>query len=414
MKIGTICLSTDNMSQYDKKHTITIVLLCIGYFIDFYDLTIFSASYVNVFRDLFHIYDNFAIQRLYLQISSFYVAGIFCGAILFGVLADKIGRTATIRYSILLYSTAMIASVFANSIVLFTLLRFISGLGLAAEFATSSVLINELVPPKRASLYNSFLYFCGILGGMSATYLGAISWQCMYLCGGFAGIIIYVLRKNIYESLIFLNLKSGIAKGNFLGLFNSWHKILKFVRLLLLIVPFNFMIVVMFIYPRFMNINGDLALLTRQLLSGFFIGNLVSTIAYNFIIRKFKDFRFFLLFNIIIFAIVMPLFNYVNTQFYYVYALMLGFLGGGLPTVWIQLVVKSYGTNIRSTASNVLFAAGRLTSILFNVLLVGWIAVPQKFRFNIVLTIVIIVLLVLISLLYTKNNYNDNMEYVER
>lgn len=412
METGT-SLANNNLSSDNKKYTITIILLCIGYFIDFYDLTIFSASYVSVFRDLFQIQDSTEIQSLYLKISSIYTAGIFFGAVLFGILGDKLGRTIIIRYSILIYSIAMIASVFTTSIPVFTFFRFISGVGLATEFATSSVLIHELLSTKKASFYNSLLYFCGILGGVTATYLGIVSWQIMYLFGGIAGIIIYLLRKKIYESLAFLKLAPEIVKGNVLHIFNSWSKILRFVRLLLLIVPFNFLIVIMFIYPRFMPINGDLAILTRDLLTGFFIGNLVSTVTCNLVINKFKDFRIFLLFNIIVFALVMPLYLFVNKDFYWLYAIVLGLLGGGLPTVWIQVVVKSYGTNMRNTASNALFATGRLTAILFNLLVGSWLLIPQRFYLYMLCTIVIITVLVMVAIFTTPNNYNKSMEYVE-
>ena len=412
MQTGTITLSNDKIQQ-SNKYTITIILLCLGYFIDFYDLTIFSASYVSVIRESFGIHDTDEIQRLYLFISSIYTVGIFCGAILFGIFGDKLGRITIIRYSILIYSIAMIASVLTTSIPVFTFLRFISGVGLAAEFATSSVLIHELLPLKRASLYNSFLYFCGILGGITATYLGVVSWQMMYLIGGFSGVVLFLLRKKIYESLLFLNLDKKIIRGNFLQLFNSRVKLAKFLRLFILIVPFNFLIVIMFMYPRFMNVNGDLAHLTRDLLTGFFIGNLISTIGCSIIISKFKDYRVFLLINIILFALVMPSYSLINNQYYSLYAISLGLLGGGLPTVWIQVVVKSYGTNIRSTASNTLFAFGRLSGILFNTFIASWILYPETFQIKVTGAVVIIAILVILSIILTKNNYDSNMGFVE-
>ncbi|MBY0378804.1 MAG: MFS transporter [Burkholderiales bacterium] len=413
METGTIALSNDETQQNGNKYMMTIILLCVGYFIDFYDLTIFSASYVSVIRESFGIYDMVSIQRLYLFISSVYTIGIFCGAVVFGVFGDKLGRITMIRYSILLYSIAMIVSVFTKSIPVFTFLRFISGVGLAAEFATSSVLIHELLPFKRASLYNSFLYFCGILGGITATYLGIISWQAMYLVGGFSGIILFLLRKKIYESLLFLHLDKKIIKGNFLQLFNSRAKLAKFLRLFILIVPFNFLIVIMFMYPRFMNVHGELAHLTRDLLTGFFIGNLISTICCNFVINKFRDFRAFLLINIIMFVLVMPLYSLINDRYYLLYTIFLGLLGGGLPTVWIQVVVKSYGTNIRSTASNTLFAFGRLSGILFNIFIANWISHSETFQIKVIGAVLIIAILVILSIVLTKNNYDSNVGFIE-
>ena len=412
MQTGTISEIDLNIGK-NNKYIVTIILLCIGYFIDFYDLTIFSSSYVNVFRDAFQMHDTTQIQQLFLKISSIYTAGIFCGALFFGILGDKLGRTAMIRYSIALYSSAMILSVFTTSIPFFTFLRFISGFGLAAEFATSSVLINELLPVKYAARYNSLLYFCGILGGMTAIYLGAMSWKLLYLFGGIVGFVIYITRKKILESELFSNLQQKTQKGSVLQLFNSWRNILKFCRLWILIVPFNFLISIMFIYPKFMHLTGDLGDLTRELLTGFFIGNLISTLGSNYVINKFKDYRVFILINIILFSLVMPLFWLVNNQFFLMYAILLGLLGGGLPTVWIQLVVKSYGTNLRSTAANTIFAFGRFSCIGFNSIISVWMISAKTFNFNVLWMVILILSLVLLALYKTKNNYEANMQYIE-
>lgn len=100
--------TTDTMHR--QRIVFTIFLLCFGYYIDFYDLTIFSACYTNVIKDLFHIYDPIETQRLYLTISNYYTIGIILGAITFGILGDKFGRSYIIRYSILIYSVAIIIS----------------------------------------------------------------------------------------------------------------------------------------------------------------------------------------------------------------------------------------------------------------------------------------------------------------
>ncbi len=406
-------MNTIAHTNNQTKYTFTVILLCIGYFVDFYDLTIFSASYVNTFRDLFHITDTNQIQKLYLYISSIYTLGIFTGAILFGILGDKFGRSIIIRYSILIYSIAMLLSVVSSSVYFFTLLRFISGFGLATEFATSSVLINELFTSHKASIYNSYLYLCGILGGITATYLSGVSWQLMYILGGVIGIIIFFLRKNIYESLVFINIDKNISKGQILQLFNSKDKIIKFIRLLILIIPFNFLIVTMFMFPKFMNIHEDLAYLIKILLFGFFMGNVISTLMCRYIINRFKSHKVFVLINITLFAILIPIYRYIDNSNYFIYALGLGLLGGGLPTTWIQIVVRDYGANLRNTASNTLFAGGRLVGMLFNLLIANWILNFNRFNANIIITCIVIVALVLIAIFFTKNNYNQDMRYVE-
>ena len=392
----------------------TIFLLCCGYFVDFYDLTIFAASYTQVIQNLFQIYNPIEIQSLYLTITNFYTAGIILGAITFGIIGDKFGRSYVIRYSILIYSTAIILSIFAKSIILFTILRFVAGFGLATEFATSSVLLAELLGTRQAANSTKWLYCSGILGGITAVFISRIfPWQFVFICGGAAGIIIFILRKKILESVLFKLLTPTISRGNFFKLFANRTQTLKLIKLFILIVPFNFIISVMFMLPNFMPISLKLGHAIQILLTGFFLGNLVSTFASSYIINYFKDYRVYCWLNIALFLIVVPLFRFIPDNFFFIYCLFIGLLGGGLPTVWIQLISRSYPTEIRNTASNTLWAMGRGSGIIFNLLCLVWITNKSLFIYSITVSSLVIASLVIIVLLNTKNNYNNALNQIE-
>jgi putative MFS transporter len=393
-----------------KRLGFTIVLLCFGYFIDFYDLTIFSACYTNVIKDLFQIYDPIKIQKLYLTITNYYTIGIIAGAVTFGVLGDKYGRSYVIRYSILIYSVAIILSIFTKSIPVFTLLRFIAGFGLATEFATSSVLIGELLSTKNATIATKWLYLSGVLGGITAVYIGSkFSWQIMFLFGGIIGIILYLLRKQILESKLFLLLNSK-SQGNISLLVNSPKQVAKLIKLFILIVPFNFIISAMFILPSFMPVSFSLDHAVQLLLIGFFLGNIVSTFFCSFIVNYFKDYRSYIWLTLFTFLVIVPTFTLVSDQLFFAYSFIIGLIGGGLPTIWIQMINKEYATAIRSTASNTLYAMGRASAVGFNLLLLNWIEHRQTFSTNIITCVIIISILVAIVLLKLKNTYGQELQ----
>lgn len=402
--------TTDTINHQSIK--LTIFLLCFGYFIDFYDLTIFSACYANVIKDLFHIYTPIEIQKLYLTISNYYTIGIISGAITFGILGDKFGRSYIIRYSILIYSVAIVISIFTKSIVIFTILRFTAGFGLATEFATSSVLIAELLNTKNTTTATKLLYLSGILGGITAVYIGnKFSWQIMFLFGGLIGAILYILRKQILESDLFLLTSSG-HRGNILLLINSPQQIIMLIKLFILIVPFNFIITAMFMLPGFMPISFGLERAISILLIGFFVGNIISTFSCNYIVNYFKDYRSFIWLTVFIFLITVPVFMYVSDNTFFIYYLVLGLIGGGLPTIWIQIINKEYPTNIRSTASNTLYALGRCSAVGFNLFFLNWIKKRDIFTTNIILCTLVISLLVIITLLTSKNNYARKLQTI--
>ncbi|MDQ5921994.1 MAG: hypothetical protein QG673_2053 [Pseudomonadota bacterium] len=396
-----------------KQYTLTIILLCVGYFIDFYDLTIFSASYTNIIQGLFNIYDPTAIQLLYLKITNYNTAGIIIGGLFFGILGDKLGRTTIIRYSILLYSIAIIASCFTTSITLFSILRFLAGAGLAAEFATSSVLISEMLPRDIAAKSTAWLYFCGILGGMTATFLSMISWKVMFLCGGGGGLALFVVRKNLFESPLFLHLPPHISKGNPWRMFSNRVNLLKTLRLTALILPFYFLISVMFILPNFMQINSDLSDLIHTLLIGFFTGNLISTLLYNYYVVKVEDFQKFFVLNSMLFLIILISFSLINQVWFFTYTLALGILGGGLPSIWIQVVAKSYGTNQRNTAANTLYIIGRGSGIGFNLLIASWLTNANNFNYYCIITTIIIATLSIVASIGMNNVYKVNTDYLD-
>lgn len=421
-QVEYLCCITDAIKGLDfmqtgtatsKQYTLTILLLCIGYFIDFYDLTIFSASYTNIIKDLFHIYDSTKIQLLYLKITNFNTAGIIIGGLLFGILGDKFGRTTVIRFSILLYSLAIIASSFTHSVNLFIVLRFLAGAGLATEFATSSVLISEMLPRHLAVKSTAWLYFCGILGGMTATFLSMISWKIMFMFGGIAGLVLFIIRKQLFESPLFLSLPKQVAKGNPWHMFKNIPNLIKTLKLAILIIPFYFLISIMFILPNFMHLNTEFSSLIHTLLIGFFVGNLVSTIVWNYWVNKVQDFRIFFIINSIAFAIILASFSFINQIWFFAYTLALGVLGGGLPSVWIQVVAKSYGTNQRNTATNTLYVIGRGSSIGFNILISTWLINPKNFNYYCIISTIAITLISILAAASMSNVYKNEIDYLD-
>ncbi len=395
------------------KYTITLLLLCVGYFIDFYDLTIFSVGYVDVIKDLFGITDINSVQRLFLIFTNFQIAGIVFGGLFFGILGDKIGRTQAIKYSILFYSFAIITSCYVKSITIFAILRFLVGFGLATEYATSSVLIGEIFAVNSSVLAIGLLYLSGICGGIVATFLNNISWRFMFLFGGIGGIVLYAMRSLLQESPLFIKVKTSQENiRNNYSLINNLSQWKKIMKLVLLIIPYYFVVSVMFIMPKFMPIKMDLPTYLHKLLIGFFTGNLISTIYSVLLVRFFKDFRPFLFVNSFLFILLLAIAYKVNQQFFLLYAICLGCIGGGLPTVWIQIVSKSYGTGQRNTATNLIYILGRFSMMFFNLGLSLLINLPQQFWGCIIFTAVIIFVSNLLVIKNEANLYNQSMEYL--
>ncbi|MDD3266589.1 MAG: MFS transporter [Burkholderiales bacterium] len=378
-----------------KNHSWTLLILCLGYFIDFYDLTIMGVSYNELIREHFQITDQIQVQQTYLLISNFQTLGIFIGAILFGILGDKIGRAKAIRYSILIYSISTIAAVYTTSLPLFIALRTIAYIGLATEFSTSTVLILELFPIRSSAWGMAILYSFGVLGGITATSIGMISWQAMFIGGGLGGIILYLARSKIHESESYIEAKLQNKKnlGNFKLLICDKKNLLKIIMYFFMILPYFLLITSMFIYPNYIIKNITIANATKTLLLGFFVGNILSSLLSGFF---FNHKKYFMFLSLTIFIILTNIYTHINDESLMLYSLGLGLIGGGYPIIWAQLVANSFPIHIRSTASNLLFALGRGSSILFNSLITTWIVVPELFVQNEMILVAITALLAFI------------------
>lgn len=394
-----------------NKFKFTLLLLCIGYFIDFYDLTIFSVSYNEIITSLFNVKDINQIQRLFLTFTNFHTAGIIVGGICFGVLGDKFGRARIIKYSIIIYSIAIIGSCYTHSIAVFAILRFLAGFGLATEYATSSVLIAELFAYNTSNIGIGLLYLSGILGGITATFLSGISWKTMFVCGGISGLILYSMRGNLNESPLFQKI-SNSPKGNLLYLVNNSKNLWKMFSLAALIFPFYFVVSVMLIMPRFMNLQMALSESIYKLLLLFFIGNILSTLIAVVCVKITKDFRPYLFANIILFVVLLLLARFIGYQQFTIYSLLIGCIGGGLPTLWIQIVAKNYGTNQRNMATNVIYIIGRASMIVFNVGISYFMNIENSFWSFVMWLTVLIALLNIIVILCSRNVYAADMDYL--
>ena len=380
-----------------------LLILCLGYFIDFYDLSVMSVSYVDLFKQQFGITNSIDIQKMNFTIQNIQMAGILVGAILFGSLADRFGRITVIKYSILLYSLTTILAIFMTNIYLFMGLRFLSYLGLASEFAISTVLIVEFFPPKLAAWGLSLLYILGVFGGITATLFGIFSYKVMFVFGGVAGLLIFSLRKVLEESPYFIELYDSEKfkkAGNIFYLFRNYSKplILNF----LITIPYFFVITVMFALVKFIANDVNFATLVKIFLFGFFAGNIISCIISGFYNQYLKSPNLFFVVNIVIFLANIFMYKYVDSNIIFIYGVMIGLTGGGYNIMWAQYAATEFPTEVRSLATNMIFALGRTSSIFFGLIFASWISDEASFRYNINIMAVCVAIMVLVIIFLYK------------
>lgn len=392
----------------------TIFLLCLSYALDYYNLTIFSISYRDIAQSVFGLTDTGEIEKMRISVNNWQNLGVVLGSFIFGPLGDKWGRVSVLKFSIFIYSVATFLGIFTDNLTIFTALRFICGVGLACEFSISSVLITELAPAKRANWYSTMLYASGIAGGLLASVLGFSSWKLLFYIGSLGGLAILLLRSQLRESKIFLNFsktQSQNKSGQFRLLLKPKNLILT-LKFFSLNIGFHLLISYIFLYPSHMPIELSPKIAVKMLLMYFFIGGIIGTAIAGYYVNRKKKYTPYLIASSLISIPICAVFPWINQSLFAPYCLILGMIAGGYPVASIQLVTRSYGANIRSTASNVIFGLGRSTNVLINIVLASLLSYSGLSLIMIWSAVVVFSICTLI-MLKTKDTYASSVDYLE-
>src|SRR5689334_22018800 len=118
----------------------TLIAAALGWMLDAFDVMLYSLVVAHIMRDL-----NMSKQSAgLLNTLTLLASGI--GGVLFGFIADRIGRTRALMFSILTYSICSFASGLSTSILMLAVFRFILGLGMGGEWNTGATLVAETWP----------------------------------------------------------------------------------------------------------------------------------------------------------------------------------------------------------------------------------------------------------------------------
>src|SRR6478736_647626 len=153
-----------------------------------------------------------------LIISSGYVGQLF-GAVIFGSLAEKIGRLKTLFITIVLFTSMDIACLFAWSGVSMMAFRFFQGVGTGGEVPVASAYINEFIGAEKRGrfflLYEVIfpigLMFAGMVGFFLVPVYG---WKAMFIVGLVPSVLTIPLRWLMPESPRWLASKGRTAEAN--------------------------------------------------------------------------------------------------------------------------------------------------------------------------------------------------------
>ncbi len=153
-------------------------------------------------------------------LNSLTLAASAVGGLLFGFLADRVGRTRALMGSILLYSLASGACGLSDSIVQLAVFRLVLGLGMGGEWATGAALIAETWPAEHRGKALGLMQSTWAIGEMiAAAVVGIVlphfGWRAVFFVGVLPALVVFWIRRRVPEPAIWLERskeKSGLLR----------------------------------------------------------------------------------------------------------------------------------------------------------------------------------------------------------
>ena len=135
--------------------------------------------------------------------------GMMFGAIFLGTIADRIGRRWAIAICIALFSLFTAAAGLTNDPVLFSVTRFLAGLGIGGVMPNVVAQMTEYSPRKLRATLVTLMFSGYAVGGMLAAVLGkglieSHGWPSVFLAAALPVVLIPFILKSLPESMSFL------------------------------------------------------------------------------------------------------------------------------------------------------------------------------------------------------------------
>lgn len=395
---------------------IAVIVAALGYFVDIYDLLLFSIIRIPSLRDLGLPDAKIASDGLF--IINIQMFGLLIGGILWGVLGDKKGRLKVLYASIILYSIGNIANGFITNVPQYAAVRFISGIGLAGELGAGITLVSEILPRHKRGIGTSLVAGIGLTGAVVAFFFKEnFHWRTCYFIGGGLGFILLILRVRVLESGMFKNIQNaGVSKGNFLMLFNNWRRFRKYILSILIGLPTWYVIGILVTFSKEfaekMGIRGKVD--PGKAVMFAYVAISVGDVAVGLLSQWMKSRKnsIYIFYGITLIGMIW-FFNLQGASVSNLYAAcaFLGF-GTGFWAIFVTMAAEQFGTNIRATAAttvpNMVRGSLNLISFLFASMQVslgyvrsGWV------------TGAIVLVIAVISLIFTEETFGKELDYTE-
>ncbi|MBO9614074.1 MAG: MFS transporter [Dyadobacter sp.] len=395
---------------------IPVIVAALGYLVDMYDLFLFSVVRVPSLKALNVADDQLLTEGI--SLLNYQMAGMLIGGVLWGVIADKRGRLSVLFGSIIMYSLANIGNGFVTSLDQYALLRFIAGVGLAGELGAGITLVTEVLPKEIRGYGTTLVATLGVLGAILAYFVADLfAWRISYFVGGGMGLLLLVLRFNVFESGMFKHAKErSVDRGNIFMILTNGKRLGKYLMAILVGLPIWFVVGILITFsPEFgaakgiEGINAGKAVMLA--FSGQVGGDIVSGLLSQYMRSRKKVIRLFIMLSLamVIGYLLIPMQDLFS---FYLICTLLGFCNG-YWTLFITIAAELFGTNLRATVATTVPNFVRGATIPLAALFVSFKPDLGVIQAGLAIGIATAVV-ALIALYFLEETFTKDMDFVEK
>ena len=304
-----------------------------------------------------------------------FMVGWAC-SMLWGWLADRIGRVKVMCLTILVYSVCTALCGLATSLLAFGIFRFLSGFGVGGEWAAGTPLLQESVPEKMRAKFAAWLHTAipvgMLLAALVSLMLPVIGWRGMFLIGALPALLTIYLRLRIPESEAWRRARSERTRVRDLFLRrnarNTWSAALMMSCIILGLWSSTFWVPTL-VTTKLIEIGRPLAEAQRLAsVSGILasIGTLIACLAMPYLAsmigsRRMTAAIFFVgafLSNLVAYLVLA---HWISDVYLFLWAIpVLGFFTNGVFALYTMWLPEMFPTSQRAFGSGFAFSFGRL------------------------------------------------------
>lgn len=202
--------ATVTFSQVTPAQRKTLIAAALGWMLDAFDVMLYALVIAYVMGDLGMSKATAGLLNTLTLLAS----GI--GGVLFGFLADRVGRVKALMLSILTYSICSFASGLATSVAMLAMFRFVLGLGMGGEWNTGATLVAETWPQELRAKAIALVQSSWAIGYALAALVAGIvlnpnvwpspelwqqyNWRAVFFVGILPALVVLWIRKGVPES----------------------------------------------------------------------------------------------------------------------------------------------------------------------------------------------------------------------